>query len=83
MDAKSITLTIVISSIAISLNLVKIPVIFYPGNFYQVSQIPVIVALLLFGARIGVFVGVLNLAGELAIFPLGPAGLIIYPMDFL
>ena len=83
MDAKSIALTIVFSSIAISLNIVKIPVIFYPGNFYQISQIPVVVAFLLFGAGIGIFVGVLSMAGGLALFPLGPAGLIVYPMDFV
>jgi hypothetical protein len=83
MEAKSIALTIVFSSIAIALNLVKIPVIFYPGTFYQISQIPIVAAFLLFGARIGILIGVLNIAGGLVLFPLGPAGLIIYSMDFI
>ncbi len=69
MEAKSIALTIVFSSIAIALNLVKIPVIFYPGTFYQISQIPIVAAFLLFGARIGILIGVLNIAGGLVLFP--------------
>ncbi len=83
MDAKSITLAIVFSSIAISLNIVKIPVIYYPGNFYQISQIPVVAAFLLFGAGIGILVGAISIAGGLTLFSLGPAGLIVYPMDFV
>jgi hypothetical protein len=83
MNAKTIALTIVFTAVAISLNAVRIPAIFYPGNSFQVSQIPIVVAFLLFGIKIGVLVGVLNLAGGLFLFPLGEAGYIVYPMDFV
>ena len=83
MNAKSLALAITFAAAAIALNAVRIPAIFYPNNYFQVSQIPIVVAFLLFGVRIGVLVGVLNLAGGLALFPLGTAGLIVYPMDFV
>jgi hypothetical protein len=83
MNNKSIALTITFAAIAISLNAVRIPAIFYPGNFYQLSQIPIVVAFLLFGARIGVLVGTLNLAGGLALFPFGPGSIIAYSMDLV
>jgi len=82
-NAKSIALAITFAAAAIALNAVRIPAIFYPNNYFQISQIPIVVAFLLFGVRIGVLVGVLNLAGGLALFPLGTAGLIVYPMDFV
>lgn len=83
MNAKSIALTITFGAVAIALNAVRIPTIFYPGVPYQLSQIPILVAFLLFGTEIGVLVGVLNVAGGLALFPLGPSGIIIYPMDLV
>ena len=83
MNAKSIALAITFAAVAIALNAVRIPTVFYPNNFFQLTQIPIVIAFLLFGLRIGVFVGVLNLLGALALFPLGTAGLIVYPMDFV
>ena len=82
MNAKSIGLITTFAAIAIALNAVKIPTIFYPGTFFEFSQIPIVIAFVLFGSRTGIIVGVLNLGGSLALFPLGN-GLIVYPMDFL
>jgi len=83
MNAKSTALMITFAAIAIALNAVKIPAIFYPGTFYQISQIPIVVAFLLYGARIGILVGVLNLAGGIALFPTGASSIIVYPTDFV
>ncbi len=83
MNTKSIALAITFAAVAIVLNTVKIPAVFYPNNFFQLTQIPVVVAFLLFGVRFGVSVGVLNLIGSFALFPFGTAGLILYPMDFI
>jgi len=83
MESKRVALTITFAASAIALNAVKIPTIFYPGTAFQFVQIPMTVAFLLFGVEIGVFVGVLNLLGALVLFPLGAAGLIAYPMDFV
>jgi hypothetical protein len=83
MNAKSIALTLTFTAVAITLNSVRIPAIFYPGNSFQISQIPIVVAFLLFGVRIGVLVGFLNLIGGFFLFPLGAIGYIVYPMDFV
>src|SRR5512139_3193644 len=83
MNAKSVALTVTFAAVAIALNAVRIPTIYYPGTSYQISQIPIVVAFLLFGARVGVLVGVLSVAGWLTLFPLGALGLLVYPMEFV
>jgi riboflavin transporter FmnP len=83
MNTKSIALTITFAAAAIALYAIKIPSLFYPGVPFQISQIPIVVAFLLFGFRVGIFVGFLDLVGGLALFPLGPNGIILYAMDFL
>lgn len=83
MNSKSIALVITFAAVAIALNAIRIPTVFYPGTYFQFSQIPIVIAFLLFGVKTGVFVGLLNLAGGLALFPIGAVGLIVYPADFL
>jgi hypothetical protein len=83
MNAKTIALTITFAAVAIALNVVRIPVVFYPGSFFQISQIPIVVVFLLYGASVGVLVGVINLVGGLLLFPLGPGGFMQYSMDFV
>ncbi len=83
MNSKSIALLIIFAAVAISLNAIRIPTVFRPGGFFQFSQIPIVVAFILFGARMGVLVGILNLAGGFVLFPIGPNGVLVYPMDFL
>lgn len=83
MNTKSIALIITFAAVAIALNAVKIPSVFYPGVPYQISQIPIIVAFVLFGARIGLLVGVLNMAGGLFLFSTALNSIIIYPMDLV
>lgn len=83
MNTKFVALIITFAAVAIALNAVRIPTVFYPGSFFQFSQIAIVIAFLLFGARIGCLVGLLNLAGGLALYPIGPVGLIAYPMDFV
>jgi hypothetical protein len=83
MDSKAIALVITFAAVAIALNAIRLPTVFYPGTYFQLSQIPIIIAFLLFGFKIGVFVGLLNLIGGLVLFPIGAVGLIVYPADFL
>ena len=61
MNAKQLALVIAFAALAIALNAIRIPAFFWPGNFFTLSEIPVVIAFLLFGVRIGVFVGFLNL----------------------
>ncbi len=83
MNAKQIGLIITFAAIAIVLNAIKIPAFFWPGNFFTLSDIPVVVAFILFGVRIGVLVGFFNLLGQLMFFMINPAYLAAYPMGFL
>lgn len=48
-----------------------------------IFEIPIVIASLLFGFKIGVLVGILHVAGQLVLFPAGPAGFVMYPMGFL
>jgi len=83
MNTRSITLIVTFTAIAIALNTFRVPTIYFPGLFYSVYEIPVVVAFLLFGLKIGVLVEVLHIAGQLALFPLGPLGFALYPVGFV
>jgi riboflavin transporter FmnP len=83
MKTKSIALAIMFAAIAIGLTAIKIPTFFYPGGFFRFSQIPVVIAFLLFGFRIGGLVGFVTLLGQIAVFPFNPSAVFIaYPMEF-
>jgi len=83
MKTKSIALAITFAALAIALTAIKIPTLFYPGGFFRFSQIPVVIAFLLFGFRIGVLVGFVTLIGQIAVFPFNPSAVFIaYPMEF-
>ncbi len=83
MNTKSIALVITFSAVAIALNTIKIPTLYWPGNFYQVCEIPIVIALLLFSFKIGVFVAAINLAGQLAFFLYSPVYIVAYPVALI
>lgn len=83
MNTKSIALIITFSAVAIALNAIRIPSVFNPGASYQITQIPIVVAFLLFGARIGFLVGIFNMVGGLLLFSTGPSSIISYPMGLV
>ena len=82
MKTKSIALAIMFAAVAIALTAIRIPTFFYPGGYFRLSQIPVVVAFLLFGFRTGLLVGFVTLIGQIALFPFANAVFIAYPMDF-
>ena len=77
-NTKAITMAIVFAALSIVLNLVRIPAVYWPGFFYQLWEIPIVIAFLLFGPRIGISVAVLNVLAQIVLFPV-PAGIIAYP----
>jgi riboflavin transporter FmnP len=83
MKSKHLALVVAFAALAIGLNAIKIPAFFWPGNFLTLSDVPVVIAFLLFGVRVGLFVGFLNLLGQLAFFLINPAYLVAYPMGFV
>jgi riboflavin transporter FmnP len=83
MDTRSIALIAIFTALALVLNIVSIPTIYWPGFSYHFSEIPIAVAFILFGPKIGVLVAALNVVGLEIFFPVGPAGFVVYPMGFV
>jgi hypothetical protein len=52
MNTKALTAVIILTATAIALNPIKIPTIFWPGQYYRLWEIPLIVAFFLFGLRL-------------------------------
>jgi riboflavin transporter FmnP len=71
MNSKTIAVTVVFAALAIALNLspFKVPAPYAPFLYYQIWEIPIVIAFLLFGSRIGIAVSVINTAVLLAVFP--------------
>ena len=83
MKSRTVTVIIVFTAVAVVLNVIRIPTVYWSQNFYQFSQIPIIAAFILFGVKIGITVGVLNWLSALALFPLGLNGFVSYSMDLI
>lgn len=83
MNTKSITLIAVFAAIAIILNAIRIPSIYYLGFFYAFYDIPVLVAFIIYGFKIGFLVEVIHIMGEEIFFPTGPAAVVIYPFGLV
>ncbi len=83
MDARSIALITTFAALAIVLNAIRIPT-FYWGNYvYTLSEIPVLVAFLVYGFKIGFLVEVIHIAGQEIFFPVGVGGIVVYPMGLI
>jgi riboflavin transporter FmnP len=82
MNARSVALIAIFAAVAITLNAIRIPAIYWPGMFYLLCDIPVLVAFLIFGFKIGFLVEAIHIAGQEIFFPVGPAGVVFYPMGF-
>jgi len=82
METRDIALIIVFTALAIVLNPIRIPTLYWPGFFYRLWEIPIVVAFLLFGPKIGVAVGAMNVLAQIVLFPL-PAGILAYPWGFV
>jgi riboflavin transporter FmnP len=78
MNTRAIAVTIAFTALTIVLNPVRIPTFYWPGFFYRLWEIPIVVAFLLFGPRIGVSVAVLNVLAQIMLFPVS-GGVVAYP----
>jgi riboflavin transporter FmnP len=83
MDARSIALVATFAALAIVLNTIRIPTFYWPGWFYTFGDIPVLVAFLIYGFKIGLLVEVLHIAGQEIFFPVGAGGIVVYPMGLV
>lgn len=80
MNSKSLAWIAIFSAIAVVLNVIRIPAIYWPAMVYMLCEIPVLVAFLLFGFKIGFLVEVIHILGQEIFFSVGPAGIVFYPM---
>lgn len=82
MNTKTLALIIAFAALTIILNTIRIPTIYWPGFYYRVYEIPIVVAFLLFGFKVGVSVSILNLLGQIVFFPV-PGGIAAYPFGLI
>jgi len=71
MNAKTIATIVVFAALTVALNLspFKMPAPYAPFLYYQIWEIPIVAALLLYGPSIGVATAIINTLVLLAIFP--------------
>ncbi len=82
MNTREIALIIVFAALAIALNPIAVPAVFLQGWGFRFWEIPIAMACLLFGLKIGVTVAVLHTLAELTIFP-SPVGILGPPTALL
>src|SRR4030067_2759542 len=80
METRPVALPIVFSALAVALNPIRIPTVYWPMWSYYVYEIPIVVAFLLLGPRIGIAVAGLHLLGQEVFFSNGLGGLLAYPI---
>lgn len=70
-NTKTVTVIIVFAALAIVLNLspLKIPAPYAPYLIYQIWEIPIVAAFLLYGTRVSVLIALLNTLTLIALFP--------------
>lgn len=81
-NSRKIALLVVFTALAIVLNPIRIPTLYWPGFFYRLWEIPIVIAFLLFGFKISIAVGILNVLAQIVLFPI-PAGILAYPWGFM
>ncbi|UCE96095.1 MAG: hypothetical protein JSV51_00330 [Candidatus Bathyarchaeota archaeon] len=71
MESKTIAVIAVFAALTIAFNLSPIKVPFPLATFliFQIWEIPIVAASLLFGLRVGVFISIINTASLLILFP--------------
>jgi riboflavin transporter FmnP len=83
MNARLVASITAFAALAIVLNAIRIPTFYWPNWYYTLAEIPVLVAFLIFGFKIGFLVEVFHIAGQEIFFPVGPGGFVVYPMGLL
>ncbi len=71
MNTKTIAAIVVFAALTLALNLspIKVPAPYAPFLIYQVWEIPIVAAFLIYGSRVGLLITVLNTLALLALFP--------------
>src|SRR5512139_1886786 len=83
MNFRSIAIIAFFAASSLALDTIRIPTFYLPMLTYSFSAIPIVIVFLLFGLKIGVLAEALHVTGQLLVFPIGPPGLLVYPMGFV
>ncbi|PVX26468.1 MAG: hypothetical protein CW716_05870 [Candidatus Bathyarchaeum sp.] len=83
LNARSVSLIAVFAALAIILNAVRIPTFYHPGFFYALYEIPILVAFMIYGFKIGFLIEIIHIIGQEIFFPMGPGGIVVYPMGII
>ena len=83
LNTKSISLIAIFAALAIIVNAIRIPTFYLPGFFYSLYEIPILVTFIIYGFKIGFLVEIIHIIGQEIFFPLGPAGIVTYPMGLV
>lgn len=74
-DTKTIASIAIFTSLAIALEPLRIPLFFWPGQYFHFWEMPIIAAFFLFGFRVAFAISILDAVGYIVLFPDG-AGII-------
>lgn len=83
MNSKSICLISLFAALAIILNVIRIPTVYYPGFFYSIFDVSILIAFILYGFKVGFVVEIIHIIGQEIFFPVGTAGIVVYPLGLV
>ncbi len=83
MNARSIASIAVFSAIAIAMNAFRIPSFYWPGFTYGFYEIPVVIAFIIYGFKIGYLVEIIHIMGQEIFFSTAPGAFVVYPMGLI
>lgn len=83
LNARTISLIAVFAALAIILNTIRIPTVYYPNFFYSLYEIPILVAFIIYGFKVGFLIEIIHVIGQEIFFPMGPGGIVVYPMGLV
>jgi hypothetical protein len=77
-SAKAIAIVVVFTALALAISPIRIPALYWPGQYYRIWEIPLIVAFFLFGLKIAYSASVLFALGHVTLLP-GALGIFAFP----
>jgi len=64
-----LAIVIVFTALSLVLEPIRIPVLFWPGQYFRITELPIVIVYFLFGFKAGFSVALLNTIGHITIFP--------------
>jgi riboflavin transporter FmnP len=71
LETKTVASVAIFTALAIALEPIRIPLFFWPGQYFHFWEIPILVAFFLFGLKVAFAISVLDAVGYFVVFPDG------------